>query len=276
MPIKKDGTGKRWVEMEFIAPGTPEQVWRAMATGPGNTAWFTNATIEGRVGGAIRFDFGANGSSTGEVTTWQPPHRFGYVERDWAEGAPPIETEITVVSRSGDRCVLRMVHSLFASTDDWDDQLEGFENGWPAFFAVLRLMLEHFAGHPAASFVALERVGEDVAVAWQRFSEALGVRGAAPGEEVTMLGAERWPLTVERVQQDRRQRWTIVRGSSGGIDGADGRVPGVVMVSAYQMAGKTQVGVTAYFYGEGAVEAAAAAQKRWGDWLTRVAVEPSS
>ncbi|ESZ18472.1 hypothetical protein X737_18045 [Mesorhizobium sp. L48C026A00] len=35
MPIKKDETGKRWVEMEFI---TPEQVWRAIATGPGNTA----------------------------------------------------------------------------------------------------------------------------------------------------------------------------------------------------------------------------------------------
>jgi hypothetical protein len=24
MPIKKDDTGKRWVEMEFITPGTPE------------------------------------------------------------------------------------------------------------------------------------------------------------------------------------------------------------------------------------------------------------
>ncbi|WP_287073272.1 hypothetical protein [Mesorhizobium sp.] len=38
MPIKKDETGKRWVEMEFITPCTPEQVWRAIATGPGNTA----------------------------------------------------------------------------------------------------------------------------------------------------------------------------------------------------------------------------------------------
>jgi hypothetical protein len=41
MPIKKDGTGKRWVEMEFIVPGTPEQVWQTMAPGPGNAAWFT-------------------------------------------------------------------------------------------------------------------------------------------------------------------------------------------------------------------------------------------
>ena len=32
MPIKKDGTGKRWIEMEFIVPGTPEQVWQAIAS----------------------------------------------------------------------------------------------------------------------------------------------------------------------------------------------------------------------------------------------------
>ena len=76
MPIKKDGTGKRWVEMEFIAPGTPEQVWQAMATSAGNGTWFTKAEIEERVGGVLKFDFGAMGSTTGEVTVWEPPRHF--------------------------------------------------------------------------------------------------------------------------------------------------------------------------------------------------------
>ncbi|WP_292074478.1 SRPBCC domain-containing protein [Mesorhizobium sp.] len=151
MPIKKDETGKHWVEMEFITPGTPEQVWRAIATGSGNTAWFTKTTIDEHVGGRLHFDFGPNGASTGEVTIWEPPFRFGYVEREWSEGAPPVATEITVTSRSGDHCVVRMVHSLFASTDDWDDQLEGFESGWPGFFEVLRVYLSHFAGEKASS-----------------------------------------------------------------------------------------------------------------------------
>src|SRR5688500_3508622 len=106
MPIKKDGKGNRWVEMEFLTPGTPEQVWEAMATGAGNTAWFTKTTIEERVGGALRFDFGPAGGSSGEVTTWDPPRRFGYVEREWSEGAPPVATEITITSRSGDQCVV--------------------------------------------------------------------------------------------------------------------------------------------------------------------------
>lgn len=46
MPVKKDGTGKRWVEMELLVPGTPEQVWQAMATGPGNAAWFVKGEID--------------------------------------------------------------------------------------------------------------------------------------------------------------------------------------------------------------------------------------
>src|SRR5688572_19853338 len=110
MPIKKDGTGKRWVEMELLVPGTPEQVWHAVATGPGTTAWFVRTEIEPRVGGAVLFDFGEGATSKGEVTAWEPHHRIEYVEREWQEGAPPVATEITVTGRSGDRCVVRMVH----------------------------------------------------------------------------------------------------------------------------------------------------------------------
>ena len=49
---RRMATGKRWIEMEFVVPGTPEQVWQAVATGPGNTAWFTRATDRGARGRA--------------------------------------------------------------------------------------------------------------------------------------------------------------------------------------------------------------------------------
>ena len=116
MPIRKDGRGKRWVEMEFIALGTPEQVWQAMATGPGNTAWFTKTEIDEKVGGEIQFDFGSNGLSKGEVTTWQPPHQFGYVEHEWSEGAPPVATETFADhANRGDEQVGSITCSAFAN-----------------------------------------------------------------------------------------------------------------------------------------------------------------
>ncbi len=131
--------------------------------------------------------------------------RFGYVERDWSEGAPSLATEITVTARSGDRCVVRMVHSLFASTDDWDDQMEGFESGWPGFFEVLRLYLSHFADMKAAVAFAMTSIEAPQLNVWKRLTEGLGLAGANAGEERT---AQQMPEplsgTVERVEQNDR------------------------------------------------------------------------
>ena len=260
MPIKKDGTGKRWVEMEFIAPGTPEQVWQAMATGAGNAAWFTKAEIEERVGGALKFDFGAMGSSTGEVTAWEPPYRFGYVEREWSEGAPPVATEITITSRSGGTCVVRMVHSLFSSSDDWDDQMEGFEGGWPGFFEVLRLYLSHFAGRNGATFRVMTSAEGDELAIWTRFAQALGLAGANVGErKVTSEGPERLAGVIERVEQDDRMRLVIMR--------LEAPTPGIAMIGTYGMGGRVNVSMCVYFYGDDADNVATASAGKWQAWL---------
>lgn len=260
MPVKKDDSGKRWVEMELIVPGTPEEVWQAMATGPGTTAWFTSTTIEERVGGTIHFDLGPMGESKGEVTIWEPPFRFGYVERAWMEGAPPVATEITVTGRSGGRCVVRMVHSLFASTDDWDDQLEGFEGGWPAFFEVLRVYLAHFAGRKAASRGALASSEEAQPAVWKQLTEALGLAAANVGEERTTTQPERLSGIVERVRQDDRQRYVMLRLTA--------PAPGIALIGTYDSGGGTNATVGLYFYGDAAERQIASSAPKWRDWLS--------
>lgn len=262
MPIKKDASGKRWVEMELIVPGTPEQVWQAMATGPGNTAWFTRAAIDERVGGTIRFDMGENGESNGEVTVWEPPLRFGYVERDWAEGAPPLATEITVTARSGDRCVIRMVHSLFAATDDWDDQMEGFEGGWPGFFQVLRLYLAHFAGMRAAVASAMTSVEAPQLDVWKRLIEGLGLAGADVGEERSLQAPEKLTGIVEHVEQDNRQRYILLR--------LNDPAPAIALIGTYGIGGATNASMALYFYGDDAGQRAAASEAAWRDWLGKI------
>lgn len=261
MPIKKDGAGKRWVEMEFSTPGTPEQVWHALATGPGNSAWFTKATIEERVGGALVFDMGAHGVSRGEVTAWEPPVRFGYVEREWAEGAPPVATEITVTPRAGGKCTVRMVHSLFTTSDEWDDQMEGFESGWPVFFDILRLYLEHFPGQYAALFQAMQTLDGSGLDVWKRLVGPLGLADASPGERrVTPAPPERCAGVVERVQQTPTQRGVILR--------LESPAPGIALIGTYDMGGKAVASVTIYFYGEDADAQAAAAAPKWQAWLS--------
>jgi len=263
MAIKKDGMGKRWVEMDLLVPGTPEHVWQAMATGPGNAAWFVQGEIEPRVGGLFRLDFGQGTVTSGAVTAWEPPHQFGYVEREWAPGAPPVATEITIVGRSGDRCLVRMVHSLFTSSDDWDDQLEGFESGWPGFFAVLRVYLERFAGQRAASFMAMASVATtDALSTWQRLGQALGLEGANVGERRTAsAGPEPWAGVVEHVHQDARQRYVLLR--------IDEPSPGIALVGTYAADADTRVSACRYFYGDDATALAVEREPRWREWLTK-------
>lgn len=260
MPIKHDESGKRWVEMELLVPGTPEEVWQAMATGPGNTAWFTKTQIEERVGGKLEFDMGAHGVSVGEITTWQPPVKFGYVEREWSEGAPPVATEITITARSGNRCVVRMVHSLFTSSDAWDDQVEGFEGGWPGFFEVLRLYLTHFAGRKAAiAFVMTGFEGEQ-ATAWKRLADALGIVGAGVGDRCTAPASSPGLVSVvEHLRQDAKQRFVVLR--------IDGPAPGIALAGTYQMGGKVNASLSLYCYGDDAPATAATQRPRWEQWL---------
>ena len=154
MSVKKEANGRRSVQVEVEVPGTPEQVWQAIATGPGVGAWFVPTEMDGRVGGTVTSHFGGGMDSVSTITEWDAPHRF-VKEGSWGPNAPTVATEWTVEARGGGTCIVRVVHSLFAETDDWDNQLTGVESGWPSFFRILRLYLEHFAGQPSSQIQLL-------------------------------------------------------------------------------------------------------------------------
>lgn len=263
MALKKDGDGRRWVEMEFLVPGTPEQVWQAIATGSGMSAWFTPTSVDERVGGAIEFDFGDAVVSSGVVTEWNPPQRFGYQEHGWSGDAPPVATEVVVTSRSGDQCVVRMVHSLFTDRDDWDDELESFETGWPGFFEVLRLYLRAFAGQPAANVVETAAYPGDVGQAWSALVPALGLAGIDVGGRCeSSSGAPRFGGVVERIHQSAELRDVMVR--------LDAPGPGIAVVGGCAAGGQTRVAVSLYLYGQSAADTAAAEAPKWRTWMAQL------
>lgn len=264
MVLKKDDDGRRWIELEYLVPGTPEQVWQAIATGPGMRAWFTPTTVEERVGGAIEFDFGEGmGTSRGVVTQWQPPMRFGYEEHDWSGEAPPLATEVVVTSHSGDRCVVRMVHSLFTDRDDWDDEIEGFETGWAGFFEVLRVYLSHFAGQPAVNVHVMTTHSGDLTHGWSALSSALGISGVdVGGRYESPSGAPALVGVMARIQQDSRIRDVMVRLTE--------PMPGIAVVGSCEVGDRTMLMVSIYFYGEAAGDTAASEQPKWQAWMAQL------
>jgi uncharacterized protein YndB with AHSA1/START domain len=91
MSVKKEASGRRFVQVEVEVPGTPEEVWQAIATGPGISSWLVPAEFEVRDGKpvAVKLNFGPGMESTSAVTAWEPPHKWAG-QSDGVLGSPPI------------------------------------------------------------------------------------------------------------------------------------------------------------------------------------------
>ena len=95
-------------------------------------------------------NFGPGMDCPATITAWEAPNRFVAESTMGPPGSPTVATEWSVEARGGGKCIVRIVQSLFASTDDRDHQLETAESGWPAFLRTLRIYLTHFRGQLSA------------------------------------------------------------------------------------------------------------------------------
>jgi uncharacterized protein YndB with AHSA1/START domain len=271
MPVKKDASGRRSVEAEVEVPGTPDDVWRAIATGPGISSWFVPTTVEEREGGSVVCDFGPGMESLSAITAWEPPHRFVADSRDdMGPDDPTVATEWIVEARFGGTCVVRVVHSWFTSSDDWDDQFEGHTYGWIAFFRILRLYLEHFRGQPSATFQLMGVAPEPKSEAWAALTGLLGLDSAEVGQRVsTSEGAPPLAGIVEWAGQPAWPEELLVR--------LDEPAPGIAHVTPHAMGGQVYLTIRFYLYGDQAPAAVARAEPLWQAWVNEhfsIAVEP--
>src|SRR6058998_3263629 len=112
MSVRKEPSGRRSVQVEVEVPGTPEEVWQAIATGPGISSWFVPAEFEEQDGKpvAIKLNFGPGMVSRSPITKWDPPRMFAADSAGWMPGSPNIADEWSVEARAGGVCVVRIVH----------------------------------------------------------------------------------------------------------------------------------------------------------------------
>jgi uncharacterized protein YndB with AHSA1/START domain len=117
-------------------PASPEEVGRAIATGPGVTAWFMPMEI---------------GPESSEVTEGEPPRKLT-VRTTAAEDGSTRAFEYLIEGRNGGTSMLRFVHGGVLG-DDWSGEYEGMTSGWDMYLFTLAQYLRHFRGRPA-SYVA--------------------------------------------------------------------------------------------------------------------------
>jgi uncharacterized protein YndB with AHSA1/START domain len=255
-------------ELSVEVPGTPEQVWDAIATAKGISAWMMPTDLDEREGGAVVFHMGPDMSSEGTVTRWDPPRQIVYEEPRWAALAgqdpgtvTPLVSEFLVEARSGGTCVVRVVSSAFGSGADWEQEFfDEMGTGWTPMFEHLRLYLTHFPGQRATILEASTEVPGTPTSAGAAMRAELGV--TEKGQTLAVRGTE---AEVERVSDDN----VLLR--------LTGPVPGLLALHAYRAGeGTATARVAGYLFSEDAPAYVEREQPGWQTWLERLPADAAS
>jgi uncharacterized protein YndB with AHSA1/START domain len=248
-------------EFSIELPGTPEQVWHAIATSAGLMSWFMPTDVDERVGGEFITHMG-DVDAPGEISGWEPPHRLVVEEAEWAALAghagadvTPLVTEYLVATDSGGSCVLRVVSSAFGTGAEWEREFfEDAERYWKPSFDQLRLYLNHFPGQKASLVdTGAEVKGSPVDVL-TTIRERLGA--SAAGDRVEVHGATG---EVERLSE----LGVLIR-LTDGLDGFES------LYAFTSGEGTAYAGVRGYLFGDDAAARAPERQRTWAQWLNRL------
>jgi uncharacterized protein YndB with AHSA1/START domain len=136
---------------ELRVDATPEEVWAAIATGPGIDSWFMGRN-EVDPAQAVRQAFGGY-SPEHQVTAWEPGKRLAYSSGPAPDGRS-VAFEFLIEGRDHASTVLRIVNSGFLPGDDWADEFEAMTRGNALFISTLATYLNHFAGRVATPVTA--------------------------------------------------------------------------------------------------------------------------
>jgi uncharacterized protein YndB with AHSA1/START domain len=246
----------RVIDLSVEVVGTPEEVWDAIATGPGISSWYVPTTVEEREGGATttRFGEGPEMLIPGRVAAWDPPHRVRFVGAGSDDG---LAFEWLVEARDGGTCIVRLVNSGFDG-EQWDDQFDGMQQGWQLFLLNLQLHRRHFPGRRAVAMLpgAVRPGPQERALA--DLVAALGAaHPLAVGERVQLGGGDA-PVLAGTVVESQPWRLALV---------VDEPCPGTAFLAAEGHGDQVGVSVWQYLYGAEAAATVARDEPRWNAWL---------
>jgi len=171
---------------EAEVPASPDEVWAAIASGPGIDSWFMGRSeVQPGPDGTVRTVFGEYAPELG-VTAWEPDRRFAYRSGEAPDGRF-IAYEFLIEGRAGGSTVLRTVTSGFLPGDDWAEEFEAMILGGEMYFRTLVEYLTYFAGRFAVPVTAFGPPGTTWARDRALLCRALGLpEDPGPGDRATL------------------------------------------------------------------------------------------
>jgi uncharacterized protein YndB with AHSA1/START domain len=159
---------------ELHVAATPDEVWAAIATGPGIDSWFMGRN-DVDPGQTVRQAFGGYEPAY-PVTVWEPGKRLAYGGDRGPDGRF-VAFEFLIEGRDHGSTVLRVVNSGFLPGDDWADEFEAMTKGGALFMNTLATYLDNFAGRFATPVTAFGPMITDWPRTRAKLFEAIGRTG---------------------------------------------------------------------------------------------------
>lgn len=198
---------------EHALAATPEQVWEAIATGPGIDSWYMGRSeIEPRVGGTVRTDPGGFVAES-IVTAYDPPKRFGYRGTPQEDGFF-LALDWLIEGRDGGSTVLRAVGSGVIGSTDWETEYDALRKGGAMYMHSLGQYLAHFAGRTATSILAAHPQEGDREHFWSALRAGLGMARPVSEDDRVRLTPEGF-APLEGVVDSATPEFLGVRTSDG-------------------------------------------------------------
>jgi uncharacterized protein YndB with AHSA1/START domain len=249
------------IDLAVDVPGTPLEVWDAIATGPGLGSWFVPAEVDGRVGGLMEMDFGRFGTESARITVWEPPNRLAYEGRVRTGGILTHDWQVEQVDPAA--CTVRLVNGGFSPASQQNPEIEDLFAAWPVFLGNLRLRLTHFRGMHARPITPTSILALDHDEAWEALCEELGIAtDLAAGSNIATSGSG-VPMLHGIIEDTLFVPGTV----SGYVILMDTPTPGTAFITAEGGGESTVCSVWLYLYGDDVAEL----EDRWTPFIEGLA-----
>jgi len=247
----------RSIDLSVEVDGTLEEVWRAIATGPGISSWYVPHQVEEREGGAATASFGPGPEMQipGRVVAWEPPHRIVFAGDD---PESTLAFEWIVEAREGGSCVVRLVNSGFSTDEEWDAQFDGMSEGWQLFLLNLQLHLRHFRGQSAQSMLPMATWPGNREDVWAQLLDRLGLP-PHPVEGEHVANGPNAPTLAGTVLSAAPWRLALL---------LDAPAAGTAFLAAEGHGDQVGVSVWQYLYGDDRDAIAEREEPIWREWLS--------
>jgi uncharacterized protein YndB with AHSA1/START domain len=176
----------RNIELSVELDASPEDVFRAVTDGTELAKWLApeaRATApEGGKKGSIWISWGEGMSAEHEIEIYDAPKRLRHPSGQNGETTTPLYADWSIEAREGGTATLRLVHSGFSASADWDSEYDAHERGWRLMLDNLRHYFTRHAHEPTVHipFMAMPEAPHEAI--WKTLLGKLGMSAPKVGD----------------------------------------------------------------------------------------------